>query len=67
MSVKIGSWMLYRGDEKDETGALATVSISAKDIKVVPVSQYIELRDKDGVCFATITWPSTTKIRKIGV
>lgn len=66
MSIKVGTWMFYRGKESNEATELAAVHISSSNIKVVPVSQYIELRDRDGVVFATITWPSTTNIRKVG-
>lgn len=65
MSVKVGTWMFYRGKSPSEGQELAAVTISANMIKVVPVSQYIELRDRDGNVFATITWPSTTNIEKV--
>lgn len=65
MSVKVGTWMFYRGKDPNEGQELAAVTISATEIKVVPVSQYIELRDRDGNVFATLTWPSTTNIHKV--
>lgn len=66
MMPKVETWIFYRGDVKTLTQELAAVTVTAHHVKVVPISQYIELRDKDGVNFATITWPSTVKVRKSG-
>lgn len=67
MTIQVGTWMLSREDAEGKEHELAAVHLSAAGIKVVPISQYLELRDKDGAVFATLTWPSTTKIRKVGV
>lgn len=66
MLPNVETWMFYRGEGKKVEDDLAAVTVSGHHIKVVPISQYIELRDKNGVHFATITWPSTVKIRKVG-
>lgn len=65
MMPNVETWMFYRGDGKKVEDELACVTVSAHHVKVVPISQYIELRDKNGVNFATITWPSTVKARKV--
>lgn len=64
MSVKVQTWLFFRGKESAENTDLAAVTVSASEVKAVPVSQFIELRDRDGNVFATITWPSTTSVRK---
>lgn len=65
MMPNVETWMFYRGDGKKVEDELACVTVSAHHVKVVPISQYIELRDKDGNNFATVTWPSTVKVRKV--
>lgn len=66
MLPKVETWMFYRGDGKKAEDDIAAISVSARDLKAVPVSQYIELRDKDDNNVVTITWPSTVKVRKVG-
>lgn len=72
MLPNVETWMFYRGDGKKVEDELACVTVSAHHVKVVPIISVsrlirdcIELRDKNGVNFATITWPSTIKARKV--
>lgn len=62
----VETWMFYRGDGKKEEDLLGALTLSAEKIQVVPISQYIDLRNQKGETFATVTWPSTVKIRKVG-
>ena len=62
----IGTWMFYRGDGTAKEDNLACLTLSAHAIKVVPISQFIELRHEKDEVFATVTWPSTVKVRKVG-
>lgn len=56
--------IVFRRDgEKSED---LTVSVDGAHVKVVPISQYIDLRDASGELIATITWPSTTRVKKPG-
>lgn len=66
MLPNVETWMFYRGEKETAETQLAAVTVSAHRIKVVPISQYIELRDKNGVNFLTLTWPSDVKVRKVG-
>lgn len=63
---KSETWMFYRGNGKKDEDNLAAICITAEKIKAVPLSQFIDLRDAKDETFATITFPSTVKIRRVG-
>lgn len=60
------TWIFYSEDVRGNKYDLGALTLDASKITVVPISQYIDLRDGKGETFATITWPSATKVRKAG-
>lgn len=67
MLPNVGTWLLFRVDGEKKEESLAAITLSAETIKVRAVSQYIDLVDANGDVFATLTWPSTTQIRAMGL
>jgi len=61
------TWIFYRGTLGKDEQELAIMTLTAHAIKAPPISQYIELRNDKGEVFATVTFPSTVKVRKVGV
>lgn len=60
------TFMLYRGDGKKDSDNVGVFTVTAEKLKVATVSQFLDLRDAEGNCVGTLTWPSTVKIREVG-
>lgn len=60
------TYQFYRVLEDKSEQELAILTMTAPSVKVVIVSQYIDLRTPDGETFSTVTFPSWVRVRKIG-
>ena len=60
------TFMLYKGDGKKDEDNLAVVTVTTESIRLVALSQFMDLRHDKDVTFATLTWPSSVRIREVG-
>lgn len=60
------SYLFYRVLEDKKEQELAVVTLTAAKVKAVIPSQFIDFRTDAGETFATVTFPSWVKVRKIG-
>lgn len=65
MSVQREAYIFYREFEDKTEQELGVFTVTAAKVKAVFVSQFIDLRDAKGDTFATITFPSWVKVRKM--
>lgn len=60
------SFLFYRVLQDKSEQELAVVTVTAAKAKAGIVSQFIDFRTDAGETFATLTFPSWVKVRKVG-
>lgn len=66
MSFRTVAYEFYKVLEDKTEQRVAVITLNAAEVKPVLVSQYIDLRQPGGETFATLTFPSWVKVRKLG-